>query len=219
MLHWETVSDDLKKYLFTLMASKELEKFRLVGGTALSLHLGHRMSVDIDLFTDEPYGSVDFQRIENFLTRSFPYVQGEFGGGAIMGKSYLIGPNKDNTIKVDIYYSMDPFFQKIVLSEGVRLASLTEIIAMKMDVVQRGGRKKDFWDLHQLLDHYNLSTMLDLHSRRFEWTHDRKLILNNFTNFEMADVDFDPVCLMAKEWIFIKEDLEEAKKKLKDSFD
>jgi len=44
MLHWNTVNELLKSCLITLMQSKEFKEFRLVGGTALSLHLGHRMS-------------------------------------------------------------------------------------------------------------------------------------------------------------------------------
>ncbi len=169
------------------------------------------MSVDIDLFTDAPYRSVDFEVIETFLKRSFQFVSGDFGESQIMGKSYLIGFDKGNTIKFDIYYSMDPFFQDAVFNDGIRMASVEEIIAMKIDVVQRGGRKKDFWDLHQLLDRYSLSTMIDLHAKRFEWTHNKELILNNITGFKGADRDFDPICLMSKEWIFIKEDFEAAK--------
>jgi len=48
------------------MSANEFKDFRLVGGTALSLHLGHRMSADIDLFTDAAYGSVDLDAIEIF---------------------------------------------------------------------------------------------------------------------------------------------------------
>jgi hypothetical protein len=42
-----------------LMKSPILNSFRLVGGTVLSLQLGHRLSVDIDLFSDALYGSID----------------------------------------------------------------------------------------------------------------------------------------------------------------
>lgn len=61
MLYWNTVNTHLKEYLLTLMKLPSFADFRLVGGTALSLHLGHRMSVDIDLFTDKEYGSIDFE--------------------------------------------------------------------------------------------------------------------------------------------------------------
>ena len=79
-----------------------------------------------------------------------------------------------------------------------------------MDIVQRGGRKKDFWNLHELLDDYSVNDMIELHKKRFEWTHDEKMIRKNFTNFLIADNDFDPICLKGKIWEFVKEDLTEA---------
>jgi hypothetical protein len=67
MLYWNTVNDLLKNSLITLMQFKEFIEFRLVGGPALSLHLGHRMSVAIDLFTDAPYRSIDLIVLKIFL--------------------------------------------------------------------------------------------------------------------------------------------------------
>ena len=210
MLYWKTVTDALKEALIKLMQAQQLKDFRLVGGTALSLYWGHRMSVDIDLFTDAPYGSIDFELIESFLKDNFGYVQGNFGGNAGMGKSYLVGSDEESAIKLDVYYSMDPFIQSIKEVEGIRLATIEEITAMKVDVIQRGGRKKDFWDLHEALNQYSVNEMIALHKQRFEWTHDEALIRKNFTDFTIADNDFDPICLKAKEWMFIKEDIGEA---------
>lgn len=210
MLHWNTVSPNLKKYLLTLMEGKAFEDFRLVGGTALSLYWGHRMSVDIDLFTDAPYGSIDFNRIEDFLKQRFKFIQGDFGANPGMGKSYLVGKNEESAIKLDVYYSMDPFFQLPVHYGKIRLATVEEILAMKVDVIQRLGRKKDFWDLHRGLEEYTIDDMIGFHKQRYEWTHDEDLIRSNFTNFTSADEDFDPVCLNGKEWVFIKEDIESA---------
>ena len=76
-MYWNTVNKTLKDSLLLLMKKEEFASFRLVGGTALSLHLGHRVSVDIDLFTDEPYRSIDFDAIEACLKNSFAYVHGE----------------------------------------------------------------------------------------------------------------------------------------------
>ena len=210
MLYWNTVSKPLKESLTTLMKADELASFRLVGGTALSLHLGHRVSVDIDLFTDEPYNTIDFDAIEHFLKRSFNYVSGDFGMNPGMGKPYTVGNDKNNAIKLDIFYSMDPFFQPLTEQEGIRIATVEELIAMKVDVIQRGGRKKDFWDLHELLSDYNIKAMIALHNKRFEWTHDEDLIIQNFTNFIDADSEPDPICLRNKEWVLITEDIEEA---------
>lgn len=210
MLHWNTVSQPLKACLLKLMEGQTFKDFRLVGGTALSLYWGHRMSIDIDLFTDAPYGSIDFKSIEDFLKNKFAYVQGEFGGNPGMGKSYLIGDNQDSAVKLDVYYAMDPFFQPALSVNKIRLATIEEILAMKIDVVQRLGRKKDFWDLHHGMQKYTIDALIRLHKRRYQWTHDEALIKTNFTNFSLADEDFDPVCLLGKSWAFIKEDIVEA---------
>ena len=59
-LYRETVPETLWETLLKLMDLPVLNDFRLVGGTSLSLMMGHRISVDIDMFTDQEYGSVDF---------------------------------------------------------------------------------------------------------------------------------------------------------------
>lgn len=212
MLYYNTVNDLLKNSLEILMTSEVFDHFRLVGGTALSLQLGHRISVDIDLFSDAPYGSIDFEEIENFLKSTFSYVDGFSDIQPTMGKSYFIGTDKDNAVKLDIYYT-DDFIQPVKIMEGIRMATVEEIIAMKVDVVQRGGRKKDFWDLHELLNDHSIGKMLELHEQRYPYNHERELILKNFTDFSLADEDFDPICLKGKYWEFIKEDIEEAVRK------
>lgn len=95
-------------------------------------------------------------------------------------------------VKLDLFYT-DEFIYDLQIIEKIRLASIEEIIAMKLDVIQRGGRKKDFWDLHELMDQYNLSQMLDLHKKRYPYSHDQELIIKNFTQFRNADEDFDPI--------------------------
>ena len=71
MLYYSTVSPYLKSVLKIVMDSDILKPFRLVGGTSLSLQLGHRISIDIDLFTDSDYGSLNFEDIERFLNLNF----------------------------------------------------------------------------------------------------------------------------------------------------
>jgi predicted nucleotidyltransferase component of viral defense system len=208
-MYYNTVNELLKDSLQILMASEAFEDFRLVGGTSLSLQLGHRMSIDIDLFTDTVYGSVDFQAIDNFIKSAFTYADIFSDLEPAMGKSYLIGTDKNNAVKLDIYYT-DPFIRPVITVDEIRLASTEEIIAMKIDVVQRGGRKKDFWDLHECLPNYSIEKMLELHEERYPYDHDKDLILKNFIDFTFADDDFDPICLQGKYWEFIKEDIEEA---------
>ncbi len=123
-----------------------------------------------------------------------------------MGKSYFIGNDSQNAIKLDLYYT-EPFIDDIVEVDAIRMATIEEIIAMKIDVIQRTGRKKDYWDLHELKDQYTIKDMLGFHLKRYPYTHNQELILNNFIDFEEANDDFDPVCLRNKYWEFIKLDL------------
>jgi len=209
MMYYNTVNDLLKNTLITLMESSVFDSFRLVGGTALSLQLGHRLSVDIDLFSDAPYGSINFKAIDEFIEKTFPYHHHFSNLDPAMGKSYSVGTDKDNVVKLDVFYT-DTFKHPPLIADEIRMATTEEIIAMKIDVVQRIGRKKDFWDLHELLSHYNISTMLSLHQQRYPYTHDQEIILNNLINFDLADDDFDPICLRGKYWEFIKEDIVDA---------
>jgi hypothetical protein len=66
-LHWNTVKPILKEVLTVLMQNDLFQPFRLVGGTSLSLQIGHGMSDDIDLFTDHPYESINFAAIDNLI--------------------------------------------------------------------------------------------------------------------------------------------------------
>lgn len=91
--------------------------------------------------------------------------------------------------------------------DEIRLATIEEIVAMKLDVIQRGGRKKDFWDIHELFEKFTFREMLSLHKQRYPYTHDEDLLIENFTNFSIADEDFEPICLRGKYWEFIKDDL------------
>ena len=206
MLFYKTVDSELRYCLHRVMAARVFEKFRLVGGTALSLQIGHRVSIDIDLFTDAEYGSIDFRDIDNHVEKEFPYVSHLEGIPAAFGKSYFIGRKPEASIKLDVFYT-DPFINQARVEDGIRMATLTEIASMKMDVVQRTGRKKDFWDIHELLKHFSMSQLMELHERRYSYSHDPKVLLSNFANFEKADDDIEPVCLIGKYWPFIKEDL------------
>ena len=100
MLHYQSVNSLLRESLTLLMRESIFDDFRLVGGTPLSLQLGHRESVDIDLFTDTPYGNLDFNGIDAYLENQFPYIdhiRDLFPG---MGKSYLIVSNCNKSCKL-----------------------------------------------------------------------------------------------------------------------
>jgi hypothetical protein len=142
-LHYNTAGQQLQGVLKLLMAAKECTPFRLVGGTALSLLRGHRKSVDIDLFSDAPYNSIDFGAIYEFLCKTFSYVDTNEYKVVGLGKSYYIGNSEEDCVKLDLFYT-DKFIQEFILIDGIRFATVEEIIAMKIDVISRFGRKKGF---------------------------------------------------------------------------
>ena len=207
-LHLNTVSDLLWESLNTLMTIEEFNSFRLVGGTSLSLQQGHRESIDIDLFTDAEYGSIDFNRLEEILNDVFPYVVTSSVGEVVFGRSYFVGEDEDNALKLDIYYT-EPFVFPLLEEGNIRLAANEEIAAMKFEVIANGGRKKDFWDIHELLDVFTLEQMLNFYEQRNPYGATREELLVQCIDFSLAEDDLTPNCYKDKVWELIKLDIEE----------
>jgi hypothetical protein len=207
-MRWNTVTPLLRQVLEIVMKEPVFRPFCLVGGTSLSLQVGHRMSVDIDLFTDAPYGSIDFSIIYKFFRDHYPYTDSNLGQEAGLGSSYYVGNSANDAIKIDIYYT-DPFIRQFKEEDGIRLASIADIIAMKLDIIGRGGRKKDFWDLHELTNGYSIGAMIDLYKERYPYGYSDEDIRAGLVNFSTAEDDFDPVCLHGKHWELIKLDFVE----------
>ena len=204
-LQYQTVKPILRCTLERLMEIDEFKPFRLVGGTSLSLRYGHRMSDDIDLFTDAEYGSLDFKLLQDILRSEFPYCQGDCGEIVGFGTSYLVGNSKDDCVKLDLFYS-DPFIRPQEQFDTIRMAAVEDIVAMKMDVISRDGRKKDFWDLHMLRNHYSEVQMISLYEERYPYGATKEECVAGLTNFSVADAEPDPICLQNKVWQLVKLD-------------
>jgi predicted nucleotidyltransferase component of viral defense system len=203
-MYWNTVKPLLKEVLIDLMKEDLFSPFRLVGGTALSLQIGHRMSVDIDLFTNAIYATIDFEEIKSFLEYKYDYCSYRNIEKVGMGTYFEVGNSKSDFVKVDIYYTDDFIFEELI-EDGIRMASQNEIIAMKLEVINQNGRKKDFWDLHYYLDKMTIDEMISFYEKRYPYN-DYSNLKSQFLNFENADEDFNPICLMNKSWENIKLD-------------
>jgi hypothetical protein len=191
------------------MAMPLLSSFRLVGGTALSLLKGHRESVDIDLFTDKTYRTTDFAAIEKEIKKSFPFVENpddEFPAIKALennsGLRLTIGVDKEHPVKTDILYWDDFLFDAVEI-DGIRMAREEEIGAMKLDVISRGGRKKDFWDLVEIFDDYSLAHLLEVYAQKYPY-HEIEDVKKGLINFASAEEVPDPICLKGRSWEGIK---------------
>jgi predicted nucleotidyltransferase component of viral defense system len=203
-LHYETVTPILREILAELMAEPLLAPFALAGGTSLSLRYGHRVSVDIDLFTNAEYGSLDFSKIEELLKSKYHYYlcmdSTEIVG---FGRTYYIGRSEADSVKVDMFYH-DDIADPYEVIDGIRLVTVQDVAAMKIDVVSRGGRKKDFWDLDMLLEHFSIMDMIGFRMARHFWEEDYRAVIDKLADFSLADEFPDPECLLNKDWGLIK---------------
>ena len=197
MLFEETVEPATLGLLKELMTFSELKQFRLVGGTALSLLYGHRASIDLDLFTDEGF---DVEPIVEKLTISYPTFSYE---GL---KSTRLFFAMINNVKVDFVNTFERFFQSPKLIDGIRLASVDDIIALKLNAISGRGAKKDFWDLHELLTHYSIDEMLGFYSKRYP-NNSPMMVLKSTTYFVDADKQLDPICFKKHSWESIKKEI------------
>ncbi len=206
-LHYETVTPILANVLSFLMNDEAFNPFRLVGGTNLSLRFGHRQSDDIDLFTDSDYGSIDFSSLEKILSVKFPFFDSPDRSGLIgFGKMYYVGLNRDNAVKLDLMYT-DKFLSEPETIGGIRFASIDQIAAMKLSAISLGGRKKDWWDVHKLLEEYSLEQMFRLYEKWQPWSYDQAKLMEALVDYSKADLQPDPKCLEGKDWDIIKIDI------------
>jgi len=207
-LHYETVSKQLLIYLQKLMAHEVFNDFVLVGGTALSLQLGHRISVDIDLFTANDYGSMCLEDIKKALTTAFPYTDNlETLNKESIGYTLYIGDSQREEVKLDLFYT-EKMIAPIVQQDGLRLASLQDIAAMKMQAIVNSKRKKDFWDIHELLAYFSLDDLIRFGLQRNPYTLNKYDIIDSLLHPEALTQDNEMVCLKGKYWELIVEDLQ-----------
>ena len=207
-LNWNTVKPRLQEVLQDIIYQPIFMPFRLVGGTALSLQLGHRMSEDIVLFTAAEYGSIDYKAIREFLENKYPFCVSRSLDNVSFGTNFVVGNSITDCVKLDLYYT-DEFIEKPIIINNIRMATINEIIAMKLEVILQGGRKKDFWDLHYFMDKMNLDDMISLYEKRYPYSDGFNYNKKQLLNFDKADNDFEPICLLGKNWEIIKMDFYE----------
>ena len=196
MLHFETVEPGTLSILNRIMRLGALQPFSLVGGTALALRYGHRTSVDLDLFYHEKF---DHETIVTALQKEFSSGYQTESKYARWGIFCYI-----NDIKVDIVHYPHLPISDIEITEAIRMYSDKDIIAMKLNAILGRGRKKDFWDLYELLHHYSLESMIHFHETKFPEQNLLITIPQAITYFIDAEESEDPVSLRGQTWESVK---------------
>jgi hypothetical protein len=163
------------------------DDFYLAGGTGLALQLGHRISVDFDLF------------IDGAIKRSLlPRVQTVFGPSRTV--SPLVNSPEELTVLVDgvkVTFLSYPFptFDPLVSLDGVFALTIREIAATKAYTIGRRGSFKDYVDLYFVLGqgHATLGEVIDLAERKYGDAFNSRLFLEQIVfvdDLEDTEVEF-----------------------------
>lgn len=150
MLHKKTITDGLLEILRSINSIKGLHSFRLVGGTAIALQMGHRRSIDIDLFSNK---KIIKQKVARELEITFPGIECFISEHGIT--------TRIDGVKVDIFDDwMIPFKEDPIVEENIRIASLKDLSAFKLTAITERREKKDYIDLFFLFQKFGGLTLL-----------------------------------------------------------
>lgn len=203
MLQTRTVEPGTLELLKQLMLLPELGSFYLVGGTAIALQLGHRKSIDLDLFTAEPFNNSTLLEV----------LPANFEISVELDEPNMLIATIEG-IKVDFVKMGYPILFPTLLIEEVRMLDLRDIAAMKLKAIAQRGSKKDFFDIHFLLDQMSLETMISMFRQKFKM-HEVFHIIKSLTYFEDAEQSTNPVVFDKKvTWQKVKGTIKAAVKNL-----
>lgn len=171
--------------LFALASLKELKDFYLAGGTALALQLGHRRSVDLDFFSDRSLPRDIMDLVEKNLGSITDILVNQKGELTILDGQ-----------KTKITFLEYPFPLKLPLkkfSNGIMLADILEIAAMKAYALGRRATYKDYVDIYFVIKHgYVLTEIIDLAREKYGDKFDPKLFMEQLIYLEdVTDVVLD----------------------------
>lgn len=192
MLYLETVESSTLELLKKLQRLPVLEQTRLVGGTALALQLGHRKSIDLDFF-----GTVDCEA--EYLRESIAGI----ASLTILKESPHIHIYIVDGIKVDIVNYKYPWLDDVVVEQGLRLASVSDIAAMKITAIIGRGTKKDFIDIAFLLHHFSLEEILHFYAAKYNDS-SVFMAMKSLAYFEDAEADPMPDMFVNQSWQQVK---------------
>jgi len=195
----KAIDSKTRQVLRKIRETQVLENFYLAGGTALSLILGHRKSIDLDFF------SSSFPKFEILLAKLKtlnPKVINQDKGTLDL---YI------DDVKVSFLEYKYPLVGDFLEFDGVKVASLEDIACMKLSAISSRGSKKDFIDLYFILQKFSLGELLALFEKKFKGVdYQMSHILKSLVYFEEAEKQPDPEFLVDVDWDEVRKTLEES---------
>lgn len=201
MLREESVDRSTLELLRQLQQKEYLKGFYLVGGTALALIMGHRKSIDLDLFSSFNFESV--QLLDN-LSADFSFALFFSANNTLKGSI--------NQIKVDILAHRYPLVCDPVMIENINILSVEDIAAMKLNAIAVSGQRvKDFIDLYFLLEIFSIEEMIGFYKMKYAQFNEAN-VLKSLCWFEDVDLSDWPVLLKSPKlrWETIRKTLTDA---------
>ena len=199
MLHTAVIEPGTLGILKYISSQEIFESFCLVGGTALALQMGHRLSIDLDFFSPE-----------SFDKELFKTELSEYGDWITFSENKIGLRGQLNDVKVDFVTYRYPLLEPATSEEGIRMFSINDIAAMKLSAITNRGAKKDFYDIYFLMRQYGLSQLLEWYQQKYQ-TNNLFMILKSLTYFDDAELTETPVLLQKKTgWTTVKKTILEA---------
>lgn len=196
-IFWNTITADMRLVLQQFFKSKLGDRFYLAGGTALSLQLGHRSSVDLDLFSP----TEDIPSIRRGLEEALALLKPELADSAWGNLVYTT-----QHIRVGFYGYGYEMIRPLVEDENLRLASVQDIGLMKMDALLSRASRKDFYDLFFIAQTTPLKDLFALAPKKYPSVRDFEVqVTKRLVYFESAEHDTDPTLLEPVSWQMAKE--------------
>ncbi|MGQ9619509.1 MAG: nucleotidyl transferase AbiEii/AbiGii toxin family protein, partial [Bacteroidales bacterium] len=167
----------------------------LAGGTGLALHLGHRFSNDLDMFSEKGF---DVFFLDDYLHGKYDFNT-DFSAPNTL-KGYI------GKIKTDFITHPYRRIEKLSVEENIRIYSLPDIAAMKLNAIAGSGtRSRDFIDLYFLLQHYSIEQLIKFYESKYA-SKNVLHVIKSLNYFEDVDLSDWPMLIKEKDidWYKVK---------------
>jgi hypothetical protein len=187
MLRFDAIQESVTPLLGHLAALPAMEDFTLCDGTSLALRFGHRLSVDLDFFTNREFAPDEL------------FESLDLGHATVIGRATNSLTIDAGGVKLDLLRHAYRVLEPAERIDGIALVALPDLAAMKLNAIANRGSKKDFFDLAELLNHFSIQQMIGWFTEKYPAT-DPFTVIRSLAWFEDAEVEPEPITLTGITW-------------------